>query len=80
MAKWLRHHLYIAASAVRAWRFRRKGMRIGRWCKISGSAKLDMTHPRGVVVGDYVAEGATVVPGAASALAAAAGARAEVIR
>lgn len=55
MAKWLRHHLYIAASAVRAWRFRRKGMRIGRWCKISGSAKLDMTHPRGVVVGDYTA-------------------------
>lgn len=30
-------------------------MRIGRACKISGSAKLDMTHPRGVIVGDYTA-------------------------
>jgi probable biosynthetic protein (TIGR04098 family) len=51
----LRDFIYNWASAFRSWRYRRAGMTIGTGCKISSSAKLDMTNPRGVVIGDNTA-------------------------
>lgn len=49
----LRTKLYHVHSAVRCWYFRRVwGMTIGNEVKISTSAKLDRTNPRGIHIGD----------------------------
>ena len=55
MASAIRNYLYNKASSLRSWRYRRSGMTIGQGCKISSSAKLDKTHPSGIVIGDYTA-------------------------
>lgn len=52
-----------ALAARRWWLIRVYGMRIGEGCRISTTAKLDKTNPRGVVIGDhtYLTFGATVL-------------------
>ena len=50
----LRTRLYGVSSALlRAWYVHVWGMTIGTGCRISRSARLDRTHPRGVHIGDH---------------------------
>jgi acetyltransferase-like isoleucine patch superfamily enzyme len=49
----LRTRLYRTSSKLQTWYYRRVwGMTIGDDCRISTSAKLDKTNPRGMHVGD----------------------------
>lgn len=49
----LRTRLYRTSSALQTWYYRRVwGMTIGEDCRISRSAKLDRTNPRGIHIGD----------------------------
>lgn len=53
LAQRLRTRAYNLASAARRWWYVNLfGMTIGRDCRISGSARLDRTNPRGVHIGD----------------------------
>lgn len=50
----LRTRLHAASSALlRAWYVHVWGMTIGEGCRISRSARLDRTNPRGVHIGDH---------------------------
>ena len=51
----LRSAIYDRLSSYLVWRYRRKGMRIGKDCKISRFAKLDLTYPKGISIGDNTA-------------------------
>lgn len=51
----IRNRLHHAVSALVIMRYRSSGMRIGENCLISRTAKLDLTHPRGISIGDNTA-------------------------
>lgn len=51
----IRNWLHHAISAYVVWSHRARGMTIGRDCLISRSAKLDLTNPQGIKIGDETA-------------------------
>lgn len=49
----VRTFVYDGISKSLLFRYRRMGMKIGDGCRISRHAKLDLTNPKGVEIGDY---------------------------